>query len=589
MTISLAHYGRLLGAYLRSQRRRVALLGLLLALTIACELVNPQILRYFIDQAQGRGPMSALTAAALAYLVVALATQSIAVAETYMAENVGWTATNSMRADLALHCLRLDPQFHSRHTPGALIERIDGDVAALGNFFSRFVVQVLGNALLLLGVLILLFTIDWRVGAALSAFALFSLAVANRLRNVATPHWAATRQANADLFGFIEERLSGTEDLRSSGATAYVMRRLHERARALFSVELKAALLGVASGGASRLLFTLGTALAIALGAYLYTAHTASLGTVFLIFTYTQLLSRPIDALTRQLEDLQQAGAGIARVTELFNTHSVIADGPAAALSPGPLSLELRDVSFAYDGPEQPEGGLRWALRDVSFRLEPGTVLGLLGRTGSGKSTLARLLFRLYDPTEGQVLLGGVDLRQGRVADMRARVGMVTQDIQLFHASVRDNLTFFDPHMPDAPILAALREVGLWPWYQALPHGLHTKLAPGGGGISAGEAQLLAFTRAFLQDPHVVVLDEASSRLDPATEGLLEQAMDRLLRGRTAIIIAHRLSTVRRADRIIILEEGRVREDGPRAALAADATSHFAQLLRAGGLQEVLA
>ena len=182
-------------------------------------------------------------------------------------------------------------------------------------------------------------------------------------------------------------------------------------------------------------------------------------------------------------------------------------------------------------------------LHDVSFALEPGTTLGLLGRTGSGKTTLTRLLFRLYDPTAGEIRLGGRDLRDLRLADLRRHVGMVTQEIQLFHASVRDNLAFFDPTIPDGRILAALDELGLWEWYESLPDGLDTKLA-GGGGLSAGEAQLLAFVRVFLKDPGLIILDEASSRLDPATEQRLTQAMTRLLRGRTAIIIAHRLPTV---------------------------------------------
>jgi ATP-binding cassette subfamily B protein len=223
--------------------------------------------------------------------------------------------------------------------------------------------------------------------------------------------------------------------------------------------------------------------------------------------------------------------------------------------------------------------------------LEPGTVLGLLGRTGSGKTTLTRLLFRLYDPDEGMVRLGkhgsAMDLRQVSLADLRRRVGMVTQNIQLFHATVRDNLTFFDDRIPDEQILEVLQSVGLEAWLRALPDGLDTELESGGGGLSAGEAQLLAFTRIFLQDPGLVILDEASSRLDPATEHLIERAVDRLVQGRTTIIIAHRLGTVQRADEILILDNGRVAEHGPRDALASDPVSRFCSLMHTG-LEEVL-
>jgi ABC-type multidrug transport system fused ATPase/permease subunit len=238
-------------------------------------------------------------------------------------------------------------------------------------------------------------------------------------------------------------------------------------------------------------------------------------------------------------------------------------------------------VSFAYAGASRSEAAPA-VLRDVSFRLEPGRVLGIIGRTGSGKTTITRLLLRLYDPAAGAVRLGEVDLRDARIVDVRDRVGMVTQEVQLFEATIRDNLTFFNRGIPDRQIVAALEALGLGGWYQALPSGLDTPLAARGAGLSAGEAQLLAFARVFLKDPGLVILDEASSRLDPATERLIEHAVDVLLRGRTAVVVAHRLATVQRADEILILEEGRIREHGQRAALASDTSSRFAGLLRTG-------
>ena len=226
-------------------------------------------------------------------------------------------------------------------------------------------------------------------------------------------------------------------------------------------------------------------------------------------------------------------------------------------------------------------------LNDVTFRLEPGQSLGLLGRTGSGKTTMSRLLFRFYDPEQGEVQLGGSDLKRMPLKTLRARVGLVTQDVQLFQASVRDNLTFFDGAIPDAQIESTLDDLGLGPWYRSLPSGLDTELAASGGQLSAGEAQLLAFARVFLKNPDCVILDEASSRLDPATEALIERALRKLLRNRTAIIIAHRLSTVQQVDRILIIDGGNVEEEGPREALAADPSSRFAGLLRTG-LEEVM-
>ena len=226
-------------------------------------------------------------------------------------------------------------------------------------------------------------------------------------------------------------------------------------------------------------------------------------------------------------------------------------------------------------------------LEGVTFRLGAGKTLGLLGRTGSGKTTATRLLFRLYDPTEGAVRLGGVDLREPRLEQLRQRVAVVTQDVLLFSGTVRDNLTLFDRETPDERIHAVLDDLGLSVWVRGLPDGLDTVVGAGGRGLSAGEAQLLAFTRAFLADPSVVVLDEASSRLDLATEQLIERAVDKLLTGRTGVVIAHRLATVERADEILVLEDGRVLEHGEREALASDQDSRYAQLLKTG-LAEVL-
>ena len=581
MNIQLRQYGELLVNYLRPQHLRVAALTVFLLSSIGLQLLNPQILRSFIDTAMAGGTQQALVRIALIFIGVALANQLLSVTATYISENVAWSATNMLRADLALHCLRLDLAFHKARTPGELIERIDGDVTALANFFSRFVIYVLGNLILLLGVLIVLFGVDWRVGLALTIFAVVVLWLLARTRGLAVPHWTAARQSAADLFGFVEERLAGTEDIRSSGATNYMMRRLIEFMRERLNKERKAAVMGGVAWTMPVALFTLGFVMSFVLGAYLYRAGAMTLGTVFLVYNYTEMLIRPLILITNQMQDFQKASAGITRVNELYQTHATIEDGVGTGLPSGALPVAFEEVTFGYEADDP-------VLEDVSFRLEPGTVLGVLGRTGSGKTTLTRLLFRLYDPQEGAIRLGDVELRAAKVADIRERVGIVTQDVQLFHATVRDNLTLFDETISDERILQVLDDLGLQAWYQALPEGLDSMLQSGGSGLSAGEAQILAFTRVFLKDPGLVILDEASSRLDPATEYLIEHAVGKLMEQRTGMIIAHRLQTVQRADAILIMEDGRIREYGPREALANNPESRFYSLLQTG-LEEVLA
>jgi ATP-binding cassette subfamily B protein len=579
--IPLQRHRGLLTTYLMPQRFSVGLLAGSLATSIALQLVSPQIVGYFIDTAQSHGSQDALTTAGALFLIVAVAQRAVALAAVYIGENVGWAATNRLREDLARHCIRLDMSFHKSRTPGELIERIDGDVTALANFFSRFVINIFGNGVLVVGILIFLFRADGRIGPILTAYTVLTFVALRLFGKIAVTRYTASRQSSAEQFGFIEERISGREDIRANGGEPYVMSRLYRFMRSRLEKARAAQLTVQMSIFSTDFLYVMGYALGLGFGAYLYTRHEITIGTAYQIVFYIGMLVGPLNNIRGEIQDLRQATASIGRVDELLHTDNQIVETIRATLPMGALSVDVRDVSFRYEAGEH-------VLRDVSFHLEPGCVLGLLGRTGSGKTTLTRLLVRLYDPTVGGIQLGGVDLRDIAIADIRRHVGMVTQDVQLFGASVRDNLTFFDPRTGDDRILGVLQELGLWQWYQRLPAGLDTVLAPGGAGLSAGEAQLLAFARVFLKDPRLVILDEASSRLDPSTERVLENAIDRLLHGRTGIVIAHRLKTVQRVDEIMILEGGRIVEHGRRRDLAENPETRFHRLLSTG-MDEALA
>ena len=539
MKVSYDQYRSILVEQLGPQKGRVILLGVLMFANIGAQLVNPQIIRHFIDLTQTTAPLRQLTV-------------------------WGWICHSTTT------------------THPAMIERVDGDVNALGNFLSRFIIQILGNVLLMFGILILLFREDWRAGGAMLGVIVVAFTILTLLRNIAVPHWAASRQASADLFGFLEERLAGTEDIRASNAKPYVLLRFYEFTRAWFKREVKAALMINIVFNTSLVLLVIATSAALATGAYLYQEGTLTIGGVYLLAHYTNMLVQPVQRLSTQLQDLQRAGASIGRIGELLETQSSLIETGGAALPPGPLSVSFEDVNFGYLEDEQ-------VLKNVSFSLSAGATLGILGRTGSGKTTITRLISRLYDPWAGTVSLGGVDLKQTSASNRNDRVAVVTQNVQMFQASVRDNLTLFDPEMGDDRIHDALRRLGLGAWVASLPEGLDTVISSGGEGLSAGQGQLLAFARVLLlKDPDIVILDEASSRLDPATEQLVEQSVQRLLEGRTAIIIAHRLATVQRADRVMIIDEGSIAEHGDRAELAADSSTRFHTLLETG-LEDVLA
>ncbi len=570
---------QLLAKYLLPQRKRVLVLAVLLAVSIGAQLAIPQLLKTFIDGVSGgAADFRVLGTLAIAFLGVALLQQVASVVTTYVSETVAWASTNLLRGDLARHCLDLDMPFHNQRTPGEMIERIDGDVSALANLFSQFVVRVGANAVMLVGAIVLLLREDLRIGGVLSAFAVLTLGVLIALRRFTVPWFTAEREIFTKLYGFLEERLHGIEDIRSSGAVPHTLGLLEDITRRAFGISMKASLGANLGVTLSFLLFALGVAAGVAVAVYLFVQGNVTIGTVYLTLQYANLMQRPIEEITREIEGFQQASASIGRIHELFSLRRDVTEPEhdIALRSRAPLSVTFDRVTFGYNDAT--------VLRDVHFELAPGQVLGLLGRTGSGKSTIARLLFRLYDPTQGAVRLDGVDLRALKLAQLRASVGMVTQEVQLFHATLRDNLTFFDRAIDDARIRRVIDDLGMGGWFAALPAGLDTELQAGGAGLSAGEAQLIAFARVFLRDQHVVVLDEATSRLDLASEQLIEHAIDALLadRSRTLIIVAHRLSTVQRADAIMILEDGAIVEHGPRSALQADPSSRFSELLRVG-------
>jgi len=580
MNVPLRQYWILLADYIRPQKCRFILLSVLMLGGIVLKLVNPQIVRGFIDAALAGDPVQQLITAGLVFLAIALFQQVITVASTYLGEDVAWRATNGLRADIARHCLYLDMSFHNEHTPGELIERIDGDVAELAKFFSQFVITLVGNFLLLVGILVVLFFEDWRIALAFGIYALISLLVLNRVRDLAMPHQKERRQAEAELFGFLEEQMNGTEDIRSSGAVPFSIRELFRLQAGILRPDRKAHLKSFQVDFVMGGLLTLGNVLVI-IGSYLmFRNDLITIGTVYLFINYFNLLEHPIWELTYQIRSFQTIGACVERLTELKAVPNKVLDGQGVGLPAGSLPVTFQDVTFGYQVDEP-------VIKALSFRLEAGKVLGLLGRTGSGKTTMARLIFRLYDPVQGEIHLDGADIRLAKLDDLHSRVGIVTQDVQLFRASIRQNLTFFDPSIQDEQIHEAIEMLGLDDWFRSLPHGLDTRLETGAHSLSAGEAQLLAFTRIMLRDPGLVILDEASSRLDPATEQRIERAVNRLLVNRTAIIIAHRLGTVDRADDILILDDGRVLEYGSKKDLKQDPASRFNQLLRTG-LEEVL-
>jgi ATP-binding cassette subfamily B protein len=576
--VPLRQYVSLLVHYLKPLWFRVTLLVVFMFGGIGLGLLSPQIIRYFIDTAEAGGALRNLFIAGGLFLVVGILGQIVTLISSYLGQDVGWRATNRMRGDLAFHCLNLDMSFHQQYTPGEMVERVDGDTTALSNFFSEFVLQVIGSTFLLVGVIIMVSREDWRVGIALTAFVIIAFVIYSLIRSIAVPAYTAERESYAKLYGFIEERLIGIEDIRTNGGNAYTMDRFYDVNSDAYRRVLRSEIMGEIVQATTRIMFALGLATSMGMGIYLFREGTFTIGTVFMVVQYTAMFRHPLDQISRQLNDLQRATAGLKRIEALQRTTSHIQDGTEMLPASGAISIEFDGVTFNYNEGEP-------VLKKVSFNLAPGKVLGLLGRTGSGKTTITRLLFRFYEPNIGEIRLGGMPVMNVQLDNLRQNVGLVTQDVHLFYASVRDNITLFDPAITDSQILGVIEDLGLSEWYASLSDGLDTVITS--GGLSAGEAQLLAFARVFLKDPGIIILDEPSSRLDPATEQQIDRAVQKLLRNRTGIIIAHRLGTVERVNEIMILEDGEIREYGEREHLVRDPNSRFSQLLKTG-LEEVI-
>jgi ABC-type multidrug transport system fused ATPase/permease subunit len=581
--VKFEQYQALLYKYFWPQRLQVALLFVLILLDNAFLLYGPNLLGQFVDAAISGAEASALQQIGVLYLVTALLRQAARLTTTYVGEMTGWRAANSLRYDLAKHTLGLDMSYHKQQTPGVMIERIDGDVSSLNRFFSQIVLQIGGSILLLVSTVGLLMWLDWRLGLLLLGFTILSAWVMYSLREIAVPFWEGGREASAQLFGFLEERLAGIEDIRGLGASKNVLRRLDALMERKNYFDIRGRVYGSSTWIIPIGLAGLMSMVILGVGSWLYLRGEIGIGLILMTILYGEMIVWPIRNIASEIDQLQQAAAGIVRVAELQSIKSKLTDGEADVPHEVP-SLSFEDVTFAYTDGEVDAAPV---LKNVSFQVPAGQTVGLLGRTGSGKSTLIRLLFRLYDVTSGRIAINGTALPEFRLESLRQHVGLVTQDVQLFYATIRDNLTFFNADISDEQLHAALRMLGLERWLQRQPEGLDTLLTST-NMLSAGEAQLIALARVYLKQPQVIILDEATARIDAETERMVERALDTVLAGKTTIIIAHRLQTVRRCDYIAILSQGTLSEFGKESELRDTPSSRYATLLRHGSTEELV-
>ena len=560
---------RALAALLRPDAWRWVGLGALVAAGSGLILTGPLIVRNIVDKATTGTTTAQLTRLAILFLIVAVATQLINMAVAWMATVTAWHTTNGIRIRLARHVLGLSHAFHRQHTPGELIQRVDGDVTSVSDFMGRVIPRAAGALFMMVGMIGVLIVVDWRLALGALVYVTLAVSVVVRGRHRAVGESSDEMGSYARLYGGIEERLTAAEDLRSNGAGAHAMWRfVEDSADALGSaVRREKAFLRMWWAVDSSV--AAGSVVSLVISAMLVSRHIISVGDAFLLFQYVLLLSRPLEDMVDQLETVQKANGAMVRVIDLLDVEPDIRDAGTTLAPRGPLSIEFRDVSYDY-------GDDQVVLQSVNLRFAAGCSIGIVGRTGSGKTTLSRLVLRLVEATSGSVHLGDVPIAEIPISELRRRVALIPQEVELLSGTVRDNVTLFDEQPSDEAVVVALHNAGLGTLADG---GIHRRLGAGGTGLSAGEAQLLALARVWLRDPDIVVLDEATARIDPATETLLEDAVARLTLGRTTLIIAHRLSTLRHVDEIVVLDHGQVVEHGNRADLADDIDSRYRHLL----------
>ncbi|MEV0648436.1 ABC transporter ATP-binding protein [Phytomonospora sp. NPDC050363] len=546
----------------------VSLVFCLLA-TTALQLLGPGLLGAFVDGATSRAATGALLTLGLIYLASVLCGGVFDVLAEAVGGRLAWRSTNALREDLLRHCLNADLDFHSRHSPGELISRVDGDTAKLADFASRLLIMLAVNVLLMLGISAVLFTVDWRIGLGCALLIMFGMSLVRRMVGTAVSATTATSAAAADVCGYVEEHVRGIEDLAPNGATAHTLHGLTVRSGILYRARKHSVRLQVRWPRTAQHLNWIAVVAGLAGAIVLHQSGALSLGDVYAVVAYLTLLRVPLLTISNHMSQIDEALAALRRSRELLAEAPTIVPGDTD-LPAGALSVEVDAVEFAYAD--------RAVLRGVSLTVPAGKQLALVGVSGGGKTTIARLLTRMLDPYAGAVRVGGVDLREVSAASARGSITYVTQEVRVLAASVRDNVAVYDDGITDARITEVLRTVGLGTWLAGLPEGLRTVLG-GEHGLSAGQEQLLAIARVLLRDPGLVILDEASSRIPPADREAVSAAVRTLLSGRTSVLIAHRLDTVASADAVAVVEDGRIAEYGTYTELSADRGSRLARAL----------
>ncbi len=565
-----------LAQILAPYRWRVLAMFTSLVLATAAALAPAPLAKVAIDQGIDKHDTGVLTVVVIIFLISAFVYGVATYAQTYLVGWVGQRALQDLRLKLFAHLQSLSIGFYSRNIAGVVISRMTNDVEALDQLVEDGLATLIQSSLTLIGVVVILVVMDPHL--ALLTFAalplLFLGALAFRIASAGA--YRLTREKIASITGYLGETLSGVRVVRAFGQERRHIEHFAELNDENRAANMRTVYLNAAYFPAVELLSALVTVEILVIGGIEAINGHTSTGVVFAFIAALNNFFNPIQQLSQLYTTYQSGMAALDKIFGLLDEQPEILDAPDAVELPR-IRGELRfdDVSFRYGTDD--DGA--WALENVDLVIPPGQTVALVGETGAGKSTFAKLVARFYDPTSGSVLVDGHDLKTVTAHSLRSQMGMVPQEGFLFSGTIRDNLSFGRPGASEAELRDAASAVGADDFIMALPQGYDTQVGERGIQLSAGQRQLVAFARALVADPRILVLDEATSNVDVHTEGVIEQGLRRLVAGRTSIVIAHRLSTIQHAALILVLEHGRIVEQGSHDELLA-AEGRYWQLYR---------